>query len=208
MIRYRELILSGLLMVILAGYGHAEITNIGVVGKTYSITERDALEEVEARAKKVNWKKEMAKIKPEKYRPKGLQSLPRVQKAESFIIDMTYTLDRDIPDGKGGVLYPRGYTFNPLDYMPFNRIMVVINPEDKEQVAWFKKSPYAGRIDTKLLISEGSYVDAAKAVGRPVFYAVSKIVDRFNLRAVPSIVYQEGKLIRVDEIYVPKGKRK
>jgi len=26
---------------------------------------------------------------------------------------MTYTTEIDVPDGKGGVLYPKGYTFNP-----------------------------------------------------------------------------------------------
>lgn len=201
---WKNLLFCGLLFTN-CGYAHA-ITDLGVVGKVYSIKERDALEEVEAKAKTVDWKKEFGKIKPEKYRPKDLRNLPRAQKSSSFLVDMTYTLDMDIPDGKGGILYPKGYTFNPLDYIPFRKVMVVINAEDKDQVSWFKKSPYAGRVEVMLLITDGSFVDTAKAVKHPVFYAMGKLVDRFNLKAVPSIVRQDGRFMLVEEVLVPKTK--
>lgn len=197
---------STLAVLLLAVTSHAGTVDLGVVGKTYPIKERDALEEVESRARQVDWKKALAKIKPENYRPKDLERLPRAVKPDSFIVDMTYTLDMDIPDGRGGILYPKGYTFNPLDYVPFLKTLVVINPKDRDQAAWFRSSPYAGRVDVMLLITDGSYVEMSKKLNRPVFYATSRIVERFNLRAVPSIVYQDGRFMKVDEVSVPKPK--
>lgn len=194
------------MFVLIAGSCHAGPANLGIVGKTYPIKERDALDEVEARARKVDWKKQLAKIKPMSHRPPGLRDLPRVRKADSFLVDMTYILDMDIPDDKGGILYPKGYVFNPLDYVPFTKTMVIINAEDKEQVAWFKTSPYAGRFETLLLITNGSFADTTKAVKQQAFYAVGKVLDRFHVKSVPSVIRQEGRYMRVDEIVVPKGK--
>ena len=122
-------------------------------------------------------------------------------------MDMTYTLQIDIPDGKGGVLYPKGYTFNPLDYINFTKILVVINGNDPEQVKWFAASEYKGRVDVMLLLTEGHYGHMGKKLDVPLFYADSQIVERLHLAAVPSVVKQEGKEMVVREIAVPRGAR-
>lgn len=197
----RFLILS--LAVVLSGVP-AFAKDVGVVGKTYGIAERDALSEIESRAAQVNWKKQLAKIKPEKYRPENTISLPRAAKNATRMVDMTYTLDMDVPDGKGGILYPRGYTFNPLDYLEFKKTLVVINARDKDQVAWFKKSQYAKRIDVMLLVTEGSWLRLAESLNRPVFYADTRISQKFKLRFVPAVIRQSGRMMEVDEHVVPR----
>ena len=180
--------------------------DLGVVGKVYPIKERDALEEIEERAAKLDWAKESAKVKPERYRPQNSRSLPRATKDRSFLVDVTYTLSNDIPDGNGGILYPEGFTLNPLDYVPWSP-MVVLNGEDKAQVEWFKASEYAKRIDVTLAITEGPFVDLREKLGRKVFYSDQRIVDRFNLVAVPAVISQSGKMILVEEYDVrPKKK--
>jgi conjugal transfer pilus assembly protein TraW len=117
---------------------------------------------------------------------------------------MTYTLPMDIPDGKGGILYPQGYTFNPLDYVAFTKTLVFINGNDPEQVKWFAASEYRSRIDVMLLLIEGNYGRLGKKLNVPLFYADSRIVERLQLSAVPSVVKQEGKEMVVREIAVPR----
>ena len=182
--------------------------DLGSFGRTYTIKERDALEEVEARAKTVNWQKEASRVKPENYRPKDLSSLSRAYKDNVFTVDMTYTLDMDIPDGKGGVIFPRGYAFNPLDHVTFHKTIVVINGEDREQLLWFRSSEYFKRIDVMLLLTEGSYADLKKQLGRPVFYANTQIMDKFGLRFVPSVIRQAGRVMEVREFDVRKTIKK
>jgi len=116
---------------------------------------------------------------------------------------MTYTLQMDVPDGKGGVLYPKGYTFNPLDYITFARTLVVINGSDPEQVKWFAASEYRGRIDVMLLLTEGPYRSLGKKLDSPMFYADSLLIERLRLAAVPSTVRQEGKVMVVHEYGIP-----
>lgn len=179
--------------------------DLGAVGKTYAIAERSAIEEMKERAAKVDWKKLLSKVKPENYRPANRVSLPRASKPVTRLVDLTYSLEMDIPDGKGGILYPKGYTFNPLDYISYPKTLVLVNAEDPAQLKWFKASEFAKRIDVMLLITDGPFADVIKSLQRPVFYADSRIASKFDIQALPSTVRQSGRFMEVRE-YVVKGR--
>lgn len=176
---------------------------IGKVGATYPIKERDALQEIEERARSVDWEKvldrRMLEQQMQSLRPEGLAHLPRSKRDRSFQVDMTYTLTYDIPDGKGGILYPSGFTFNPLDYVAYPNIQVYINGSDRKQLEWFKTSPFAKEDRVRLSIVDGSHHDVSKKLGRQVFYATPLALKRLKLVAVPSVVMQKGKMMEVRE---------
>ena len=195
----RRLLITGLVVVLWTTAVLAK--NQGEVGRTWPIAEKDALTEIEAKARQVEWRKVLERKKVEQYRgPPDKGSLPRAKRDRTFPVDLTYTTSIDVPDGKGGILYPQGYTFNPLDYVTYPKTLVVINGNDPEQVQWLAASEYATWLDVMLLLTEGSYRFVAKRVSRPVFYADRKIIERFGLKAVPSIIRQKGRLMEVSEI--------
>jgi conjugal transfer pilus assembly protein TraW len=196
----RSLLLAWVLCALITGPAQAKV--IGGAGRVFPIVEPDALEEIEKRAREVDWQSIMDKEKPEDFRPPNLVRLPRAQHERCFLVDMTYTLAFDIPDGKGGILYPRGYRFNPLDYVPFNQTLVVLDGEDPEQVAWLNSSPLIERADAVILLSGGAFSQVGKELGRTVFYADRRIVERFNLAAVPSVITRQGRLMEVKEIEI------
>lgn len=176
-------------------------------GRTYPILERDALEEVEERARTVDWQRHLKAIKPTKYRPENLTKLPKAHKNNKFMVDMTYTLDNDIVNDKGELLYPKGYQVNPLDYIQYKKTLVVIDGEDPDQVQWFQSSPLAGRVDVSLFITQGISVDLARKFKRPVFYATTPLVGRFQLKAVPSVLRVKGREMEVQEYVVQRRNR-
>lgn len=176
-------------------------------GKTYPIAERDALEEVEERARTVDWQRHLKAIKPGNYRPNNLTKLPRVRRNNKFLVDMTYTLENDIVNDRGELLYPRGYRFNPLDFVSFKKTLVVINGEDQDQVQWFQSSSLAERMDVSLFITQGSSTDLSRKIKRPVFYATTPFVGRFQLKVVPSVVKVKGREMEVEELVVQRRKR-
>ena len=198
----KSLVLILVLLLITVQPGLARI--LGTFGKTYPIVERDALEEIQDRAAQINWKSELDRIRPENFRPQGLPELPRAGEDRSFLVDMTYTLEFDIPDGKGGTLYPKGYRFNPLDYLSFNQTLVVFDGDDPLQVAWLRSSGLLSKNDTVLLLSRGSFVDVGKGLNRLVYYATPQMIDRFHLRATPSVVRRRDKLMEIQEIRVER----
>ena len=116
---------------------------------------------------------------------------------------MTYTLDRDLVDGEGKIIYPRGFTFNPLDYISFPGGLVIIDGQDISQVQWFRTSPYFKNHRARLLLSGGHAADLIETLQRPVFYLTGDIAARLKLQAVPSVVIQKEGKLQVREFNVP-----
>jgi conjugal transfer pilus assembly protein TraW len=201
---------TGLAVIALVlGVSSVQAKVIGTYGTTYRITERDALAEIEERARQVDWSKVLDKRKVENYQgPPDKLSLPRAKRNRSLLVDMTYTTEIDVTDGKGGIIYPKGYTFNPLDYVSYPKTLVIINGTDPEQVKWFAASEYDKRLDVTLLLTEGNFGTVSKRISRPLFYADRKIIERLKLKAVPSIIRQKGRLMEVTEVVLPGGKAK
>lgn len=196
-------------IVLLVGVSSAQAKEIGDFGMTYRIVERDALVEIGERAKRVDWHKVLDKRKVENFQgPPDRVRLPRAKRDRNFQVDMTYTTEIDVPDGKGGILYPKGYTFNPLDYVTYPKTLVVIDGADPEQVKWFATSEYDKRLDVALLLSEGRFGAVSKRISRPLFYADRKIIERLKLKAVPSVVRQKGRVMEVTEVKLPAGHAK
>ncbi len=179
---------------------------LGNFGTVYRIAEPDALAELEHRAKSVDWDRVFDKEKWRKkilgYRPRNIKKLPAALKDRVRNVDVSYTLPYDIPDGKGGILYPRGYTFNPLEYIFFPDILVVIDESDSNQVKWLKDSGLLGDIRTMLLLSDGSYYGLAKELGRPVYYLDQETASRLQIEAAPCVIVQKGLFMEVSEYAV------
>ena len=195
----------------------AKTVDLGTFGATYPIAEKDAIVEMQEAAARVDWNrvldKDRWKKKAEDFKPKDLVRLPRARKTRAYTVDLTYTLPFNVPkvDRNGkvtGTLYPKGYTFNPLDYVSYPGILVFINGSDRKQVEWFRGSRYFKDYRTRLLITDGSYYDLEKTMGIPVFYAVRPVVERLKIRAVPSIAWQRGRYMVVKEIGFEKTGKK
>jgi len=182
--------------------------DLGTTGKTYPVAEKDLLNEIEGRAAQTDWegifKKEQEKIRNEA--GKGKIPLPASDNATSYLIDMTYTLPHDIPkvspEGQiVGVLYPKGYKFNPLEYTKINETYVIFNGSRKAEVDWFV-SNYRNQPLVYPIISEGSVFDVAERLGRPVYLLDEQLRKLFQIERTVSVVYPEGKFMRVDVLRI------
>jgi conjugal transfer pilus assembly protein TraW len=181
---------------------------IGTVGQTYPFAERDALTEVQEAAKKVNWKKLLAAAKEQArhYRPSMLE-LRRATVARKRQVDMSYTLDVDVPDPRdpSRILYPKGYSFNPLHFMTMPACVVFINAGDRAQRDWLISSPYGHDLLTPILLTGGDVDGIERALKRPVYSADSLLLERFGIEVVPSVACQNGDSLEVEEINVHKN---
>ncbi len=200
--------LAAIMVVSVSFFSWAFAVDLGVMGKTYPIAERDASEELKERVRAINWKEILEKSDFKKqfrrYKPGNAKSLPRAVEDRVRMVSMNYTLEFDITDGKGSVVYPKGYTFNPLDFMAYTRTIVIINGNDREQVDWFKQSPYYKKLDVLVMITDGNYYDLSAELGRQVYYTQEKIVSRLQLRFVPSVVVQKKRMMEVTEVDVTR----
>jgi len=181
-----------------------KIKDLGTIGSVYAIAEKDCLNEIREKAKKLDWEKirEESIEKAKNYKPENLVKLPNATQDRTFLVDMSYTLENDIPDRDGKIIYPKGYRFNPLEYIDYPIQLVVIDGSDSDQVAWFQNSPYAKDYRVRLLITDGYHFELRNKLKRPVYYAHRLIVERLQLDKLPCIVIQKGVHMEVKEIAI------
>ncbi|MBM9514067.1 hypothetical protein [Desulfogranum marinum] len=179
------------------------MTDLGQVGEVYPVVEPDVRVEMQQKAVE-GWEKKKKEYleKVRTYQPFDLYPLPRAKEERSFAVDMSYTLDQDVKDKDGKILYPQGYTFNPLDYMRLSIGLVVIDGSDPAQIRWFKQSPYSSNHRVKLLLSGGYAQPLIPELNRAVFYLNKDIAERLQLTAVPCVAVQKDRHMQVTEFLI------
>jgi len=178
------------------------------MGKVYEIAEPDLLEEIEGRKEKVVsfMKKEVSRMREEIENYSG-EELEPAKKHRVFYVDPTYCLEQDIyyeDKGEWKVLYPKGYCFNPVDYIPYiPPSMVIFNPCREAEREYVKKLLEKGNY---ILIASGCSVKEVNSQGweHPVYYLTSELKEKLLLKKTPSIVSVDRKkrAIKVEEVYV------
>ena len=181
----------------------AEIVQLEPVGPTSAVIETDLAEELRQRAVSVDVKQ--LSSAQARYQPANLHALPRATKDATTMVDLTHTLEQDVQDANGQVLYPAGFTFNPLRYVSLSGALVVIDGSDPEQVAWFKGSPYGANRRALLLLSGGLAAALRDELQRPVAYLTEDLAQRLQLRAVPSVVMEQDQHLTVREVLIDEN---
>jgi conjugal transfer pilus assembly protein TraW len=179
---FQSALIAGLIAgsLLLASAARAETSTIG---RTWPIAEPDAMAEIEARA---------AQHPPNMAEKFGRED--RVRHVVPF-----YTLDTEIrlPDGK--LLYPKGFTFNPLTYVSLPQKLVVVHPRD---IGWALKT--AALTDWIIVTGGGDPSDDALSLGerhgRALFMLEERVKDRLGLTVAPVIIRQIGQKLELTEV--------
>lgn len=177
--------------------------NSSTIGRTWPIAEPDALAEIEARA--ARQPADMAANFGSRSTWSALRAAPlaRTQTNRTRFVAPFYTLDQEVrlPDGK--LLYPKGYTFNPLDYVALPQRLVIVEPRD---LGWALS---VSRPTDFILLAQGGKQDAdAITLGeqhnRALFILEDRVKERLGLTVAPVIVRQVGQRLELTEIHVDR----
>lgn len=197
-------------MVALFGLSNSVVArDLGKLGPTYPIAERHFIEYVQEQmaAKQASGEvdqvhKGMADRAVEYVkRPPGTD-LPRAQEYKVFSYTPMYTLDRDIKDAEGKVLFQKGTTVNPLRVKPLTKSLCFINGDDEAQVKWMVEH-CSKNLKNKLILVKGNYQDLTNQLQMRLYFDQRGVlIERFKIGAVPAVVSQKGTELYVEEIPV------
>nr|WP_261936737.1 conjugal transfer protein TraW [Sphingomonas bisphenolicum] len=166
------------------------------IGRTWPIAEPDAMSEIEARV--ANAPDMAAKFGPRaNWSALKAASLGPAPADRTRSIIPFYTVDEEIRLTDGRVLYPRGFTFNPLDYVSLPQRLVIVHPRD---LSWALK---AARFTDFILLTAGDALELSERTGRPLFILEERVKERLGLTVAPVIVAQEGNKLVLRE-YAPE----
>lgn len=181
------------------------ITDYGIVGHTFPIIEQSLLEVIMARLKEAS-KDGRLEVLQEQFKEKAIKKIMHPTRVEnvklasanrSWTYDPTIIQIEPILDHQGKVIIEAGTTINPLDQLSWGEPLLLIDGEDLEQIEWVIKQ------QGKIVLINGSPVLLSKQLEREVFFDQGGLLtERFRIGAVPVIVEQEGKLLRVSEVKI------
>jgi len=143
------------------------------------------------------------------YRPKAVH-IPLAEETRIRKIVPEFATRVPIYDPYGNLLYPKGYKVRPLDYITLHRIYVV-SDEEHIYTALPSALALAKRRNTSvsILLTKGDVIAVAREMRAKyghqvqVFVALDELVkNRLGVERIPSIVYQEGHQLVVEEIGV------
>lgn len=180
--------------------------DLGQLGKVYPVIERDMTEVIKEKIEEkqksgvFNALNEDLVNKGRAYvsRPNGTQ-LPRAKEYRAFLIDPTYTLERDIHNGDGQLLFKKGYSFNPLAIKPMTKTLCFIDGDDEQQVEWLQQYCGSGN-EFKNILTNGDYQQTFKKTGfRLYFDQGGYLAAKFRIAGLPAVVRQSGNHLYVEE---------
>lgn len=201
---------KAILLAIVAAAGTLSVSakDFGVQANVWKIEERDMRESVMESASRVDWGKVNQDLRSSGERfidTLPTRSLPVAQKTQVVWKDQTFTLDSAIraplkqADGswKWGELYPKGHKYNPLmEQVPLTA-MLFIDSSQEDQLelakAFLRVEPYRIQI---VEAGRGNVTQGAKSIGRPLFYANDQLIERFEIKRVPSLLFANQKIRR------------
>lgn len=189
----------------------AQAANLGTIGPTYPVAEKNLLDVIMARLRAKEASGELKRHEQEARdraayavnNPRPVDGLRRAQAARTFYFDPTFTLQSNVVDSTGAVLFPAGTRKNPLEVISLSKHLLFFDARDPGQVARAREliEHYQGKV--KPILVGGSYLDLMKRWNKPVFYDQDgTLVRKFGIAAVPAIVSQEGQRLRIDEVPV------
>ena len=187
----------------------AAALDLGKIGPTYPIAEPSFLEFIEARLREKERSGEIQRLQGEAQAraiasintPPPVSGVKPTEKARTHYYDPSFTLDANLHDDKGHVLFPAGTRKNPLEVVSLSKHLLFFDARDAKQLERARAliDHYEGKV--KPILVAGSYMDLMKRWQIRVYYdQQGSLTRRLGITQVPALVSQEGLRLRIDEL--------
>ena len=202
----------------------AAARDYGAAGALFPVVEPDLLASIHARLTMLEKTGATQRLNAELQRrsiarvnrPAPVEGLTRAEVARSWLFDPTIVLADDIADDRGRVIMSRGTRVNPLDSVALRHNLLFLDGDDPAQLAWalaraankpaFNKP--SGDKPAKLILAKGAPLELMRT-RRTRFYfdQGGTLIRHFAIRALPAMVEQHGRQLKISEIALaPIGK--
>jgi conjugal transfer pilus assembly protein TraW len=181
--------------------GQASGKDLGVHGKLYEIREEDMLSYVQRKAAEISMaalRESMVRKLEESYARHSLVSLdvPSATEERVRYVDPSVNVRNPLYDHTGAMIFPAGVV-NPLDHVPLSKSILMLREDQVKRV--LEETDKRGEKPI-LLLTDGDIRKASSLAGRMVYRANPLMLRRLQIEKVPSLVTQEGRKLKVEEM--------
>jgi conjugal transfer pilus assembly protein TraW len=86
---------------------------------------------------------------------------------------------------------------------PLSSKLIFIQGEDETQVKWVQETFFDQDIKVKVILVSGGPFALMESWEKPVFFDQGGVITaKLGIRTVPAIVEQEGRQLKISEIYL------
>ncbi|OYX59897.1 MAG: type-F conjugative transfer system protein TraW [Novosphingobium sp. 32-60-15] len=190
-----------------------EARDYGQTGQAFPVIEPDLLSTIEARLKRAESTGELARtnemfakrVEAKVRRPTPVAGLSPAIESRDWTYDPTVQLEHDIRDQKGNLIGRAGQRINPLDFVAIRQTLVFVDGDDADQVAWATSRDTD--LNAKIIFVSGSPIEEMTNRKRRFYFdQEGKLTSRFGIEHTPAVVQQNGRVMRVSEQVVKKGR--
>ncbi len=205
---HRNIIILIVAMILVIFTSSSIAKDLGNYGQTYKIKEEDPIEYIKNRLKVLEATGELAKhnqvildkTKESLENPKPVANIMHTKERRVVFYDPRYTVEEDIKEHSGQIIYKKGYTFNPLDKVSFGEPLIFIDGDNEAQLK-FAFGDYFQNAFPKIILVKGSPLKIEKETGKRVYFDQHGVLtQKLGIRQVPAIVTQDGSKVKISEI--------
>jgi len=184
--------------------------DLGQMGPTSPIAERDLIEELQERLWAVDWEKKKQEAYARYWRRFKFVDLPPAREERRFTVEVKYTVPHDVVLPDGTVAARRGQVFDLFQVVKPTFVLLVFDGGRPGQVAWAKEAAkqYQGKLRVKFLATTlpdrdngwQGLENLERELQGPVYLLNEQVRDRFRLQHVPAVVQPGTGCFEVREV--------
>lgn len=178
--------------------------DLGTCGKVFPIKEDDLLVYLKEQIteKGIEKLKEFQEESISKVKqPKAVSGLNEALEYREFTFDPSFVVMKDIEDHQGKIIAAKGTVINPLKQVDLGQELLFFNGDDKNHVAFARTQ----KDNTKWILVKGNPFQLEEDEQYPVYFDQAGVLVKWlGIKRVPSRVYQDGSVLRIEEIPVCK----
>ena len=185
----------------------ATAKDLGVRGATWPVAEPDLLAEIETRLLQMQQSGELARLEDEARErarrqleePEPVPGIAPARELRSRPFDPAIVVAQDIRTPDGTLIAAAGTRIDPLERLPLARDLIFVDGRRKAEIAW----ALAHDRPAKIVLLAGRPLDLMRRHRRPFFFDTGgRLAARFGIAATPTLVEQDGALLRLTEVPV------
>lgn len=178
------------------------IRDFGKYGDTYKILEPDLIEVMKTRLAAIDWDAKKKNAMARFWKKRTFITLPVATRDNTFYVDPTIHVTKDIVAPDGSVIAFSGTEINPFDQFSFNRRIVVFDGTSTKQTKFVQQKLEdwsTERLSIVLISTQTDRDDGwetlsklEKRFNRPVYLLNNDMLNRFRLKAIPAEITSDG----------------
>lgn len=186
----------------------AQAKDFGVVGRTWEIKEKDAIEVIKGKLthmEKTGALEQHNQIVKERIennirKPQSL-NVPAANAERIYEFDPSIVVKEDLRDARGVIFHKKGTVVNPLNTVSMPYQIVFFDAENKKQLEYVLELYNAAEIKPKLILTGGSPIHLEKEYGIDVYFDQRGVlIKQLGIQAAPAIVWQNAKILQIKEV--------